>query len=161
MVVLGAGNVGWNAAWMAAGLEAEVDLLDKNVERLRWVDQIQMGRITTLTSNRGQVERAVEQADLVLIDHDRVEETNLARQNFTRGEVGMLKSEALAKRLSARYDRGVGYSALPVSQVGLRLPGIMVGCVDNGPARRDMAEKARGFSAGSGQWGYPSWWVAS
>ncbi len=66
VVVLGAGNVGWNAAWMAAGLEAEVDLLDKNVERLRWVDQIQMGRITTLTSNRGQVERAVEQADLVI-----------------------------------------------------------------------------------------------
>jgi alanine dehydrogenase len=66
VVVLGAGNVGWNAAWMAAGLEAEVDLLDKNVERLRWVDQIQMGRVTTLTSNRGQVERVVEQADLVI-----------------------------------------------------------------------------------------------
>ncbi len=66
VVVLGAGNVGWNAAWMAAGLEAEVDLLDRNVERLRWVDQIQMGRITTLTSNRGQVERAVEHADLVI-----------------------------------------------------------------------------------------------
>jgi alanine dehydrogenase len=66
VVVLGAGNVGWNAAWMAAGLEAEVYLLDRNVERLRWVDQIQMGRITTLTSNRGQVERAVEHADLVI-----------------------------------------------------------------------------------------------
>jgi alanine dehydrogenase len=66
VVVLGAGNVGWNAAWMAAGLEAEVDLLDKNVERLRWIDQIQMGRITTLTSNRGQVERVVAEADLVI-----------------------------------------------------------------------------------------------
>jgi alanine dehydrogenase len=62
----GAGNVGWNAAWMAAGLEAEVDLLDKSVERLRWIDQIQMGRITTLTSNRGQVERVVAEADLVI-----------------------------------------------------------------------------------------------
>ena len=66
VVVLGAGNVGWNAAWMAAGLEAEVDLLDKNVDRLRHVDQIQMGRITTLASNRGQVERAVIDADLVI-----------------------------------------------------------------------------------------------
>ncbi len=66
VVVLGAGNVGWNAAWMAAGLEAEVDVLDRNVERLRWVDQIQMGRIVTLTSNRGQVERAVADADLVI-----------------------------------------------------------------------------------------------
>jgi len=66
VVVLGAGNVGWNAAWMAAGLEAEVDLLDKSVERLRWIDQIQMGRVTTLTSNRGLVERTVAEADLVI-----------------------------------------------------------------------------------------------
>lgn len=64
--VLGAGNVGWNAAWMAAGLEAEVDVLDKNVDRLRHVDQIQMGRVTTLTSNRGMVERVVTNADLVI-----------------------------------------------------------------------------------------------
>ena len=66
VVVLGAGNVGWNAAWMAAGLEAEVDLLDKSIDRLRHVDQIQMGRITTLTSNRGMVERTVAEADLVI-----------------------------------------------------------------------------------------------
>ena len=66
VVVLGAGNVGWNAAWMAAGLAAEVDLLDKNVDRLRHVDQIQMGRITTLASNRGVVERVVTEADLVI-----------------------------------------------------------------------------------------------
>jgi alanine dehydrogenase len=66
VVVLGAGNVGWNAAWMAAGLEAEVDLLDKNIDRLRHVDQIQMGRITTITSNRGAVERSVADADLFI-----------------------------------------------------------------------------------------------
>ena len=66
VAVLGAGNVGWNAAWMAAGLEAEVDLLDKNIDRLRHVDQIQMGRITTITSNRGAVERSVAEADLVI-----------------------------------------------------------------------------------------------
>ncbi len=66
VVVLGAGNVGWNAAWMAAGLEAEVDLLDRNIDRLRYIDQIQMGRVTTLASNRGQVERTVEKADLVI-----------------------------------------------------------------------------------------------
>lgn len=66
VVVLGAGNVGWNAAWMAAGLEAEVDLLDKSIDRLRHVDQIQMGRITTIASNRGAVERTVAEADLVI-----------------------------------------------------------------------------------------------
>lgn len=66
VVVLGAGNVGWNSAWLAAGLEADVHLLDKNLDRLRFVDQIHRGRITTLASNRGAVERAVAEADLVI-----------------------------------------------------------------------------------------------
>jgi alanine dehydrogenase len=66
VVVLGAGNVGWNSAWIAQGMEAEVLLLDKNLDRLRWVDQIHQGRIMTLASNRGAVERAVAEADLVI-----------------------------------------------------------------------------------------------
>jgi alanine dehydrogenase len=64
--VLGAGNVGWNSAWIAAGMEAEVWLLDKNLDRLRFVDQIHRGRIITMASNRGAVERAVGEADLVI-----------------------------------------------------------------------------------------------
>jgi alanine dehydrogenase len=66
VVVLGAGNVGWNAAWIAAGMEAEVVLIDKNLDRLRWVDQIHRGRIMTLASNRGAIERSVIEADLVI-----------------------------------------------------------------------------------------------
>ncbi|MEY2569378.1 MAG: alanine dehydrogenase [Actinomycetota bacterium] len=66
VVVLGAGNVGWNAAWIAQGMEAEVVLLDKNLDRLRFVDQIHRGRIMTLASNRGTVERSVAEADLVI-----------------------------------------------------------------------------------------------
>ncbi len=66
VVVLGAGNVGWNSAWIAQGMEAEVILLDLDLDRLRWVDQIHKGRIMTLASNRGAVERAVAEADLVI-----------------------------------------------------------------------------------------------
>jgi len=66
VVVIGAGNVGWSSAWIAAGMEAEVWLLDRNLDRLRWVDQIHKGRIITLASNRGAVERAVADADLVV-----------------------------------------------------------------------------------------------
>jgi alanine dehydrogenase len=66
VVVIGAGNVGWNSAWIAQGMEAEVWLLDKNLDRLRFVDQIHQGRIMTLASNRGAVERAVSEADLVV-----------------------------------------------------------------------------------------------
>ena len=66
VVVLGAGNVGWNAAWIAQGMEAEVLLLDRDLDRLRFVDQIHKGRIMTLASNRAAVERAVTEADLVI-----------------------------------------------------------------------------------------------
>jgi alanine dehydrogenase len=58
--------VGWNAAWIAQGMEAEVNLLDKNLDRLRFVDQIHQGRIVTQASNRGAIERAVAEADLVI-----------------------------------------------------------------------------------------------
>ncbi len=66
VVVIGAGNVGWNAAWIAAGMEAEVNLLDRDLDRLRFVDQIHKGRISTLASNRGTVARCVAEADLVI-----------------------------------------------------------------------------------------------
>jgi alanine dehydrogenase len=66
VVVVGAGNVGWNAAWIAQGMEAEVLLLDKDLDRLRFVDQIHRGRIMTLASTRAAVERAVRDADLVI-----------------------------------------------------------------------------------------------
>jgi alanine dehydrogenase len=66
VVVIGAGNVGWNAAWIAQGMEAEVVLFDRNLDRLRWVDQIHRGRIMTLASTRLAVERAVADADLVI-----------------------------------------------------------------------------------------------
>ena len=66
VVVIGAGNVGWNSAWIAAGMEAEVLLLDKNLDRLRFVDQIHRGRIVTIASNRGAIERSLVDADLVI-----------------------------------------------------------------------------------------------
>jgi alanine dehydrogenase len=66
VVVIGAGNVGWNSARIAAGMEAEVILLDKNLDRLRFVDQIDKGSIMTLASNRGAIERSVAEADLVI-----------------------------------------------------------------------------------------------
>lgn len=81
-----------------------------------------------------------ERADLVLIDHDRVEERNLLRQNFTREDLGHFKSEVLARRLARRYVRPVAYSTLPVAMSKIELPGLVVGCVDNGLARRNIAE---------------------
>ena len=66
VVVLGAGMAGTNAAWIAAGMEAEVVIVDVNVERLRFVDQIHRGRIQTLVSGHLIVEELVRSADLVI-----------------------------------------------------------------------------------------------
>jgi alanine dehydrogenase len=66
VVVIGAGNVGYNAAWIAAGMLADVTILDKNLDRLRHLDQIAVGRTTTLASNRGSIERSLVDADLVV-----------------------------------------------------------------------------------------------
>jgi alanine dehydrogenase len=66
VVVLGAGMAGTNAAWIAAGMEAEIAIVDKNVDRLRYVDQIWRGRIQTVASSRLAIERLVLGADLVI-----------------------------------------------------------------------------------------------
>ena len=66
VLVLGAGMAGVNAAWIAAGMEAEVVVLDKNVDRLRFVDQIQRGRIQTVMSSVLAIEQLVPEADLVI-----------------------------------------------------------------------------------------------
>jgi alanine dehydrogenase len=66
VVVLGAGMAGSNAAWIAAGMEAEVVIIDKDVDKLRGVDLIHKGRINTVTSNRLAIEHHVSRADLVI-----------------------------------------------------------------------------------------------
>ncbi len=66
VVVIGAGTVGWAAARVAAGMGADVQLLDRDLGRLRWVDQAATGRVTTLASNRAAVERAAHEADMVV-----------------------------------------------------------------------------------------------
>lgn len=66
VVVLGGGIVGTNAAWMAAGMEAHVSILDANINRLRYLDNVLFGRVVTLMSNLLTVEEQISQADLVI-----------------------------------------------------------------------------------------------
>ncbi len=66
VVVIGAGVSGLNAAAIAVGMQAEVLLLDLNIDRLRAVDQIYRGQIQTVASNAFEIERAVLGADLVI-----------------------------------------------------------------------------------------------
>src|SRR3954452_11175427 len=66
VVVIGAGVSGMNAAAIALGMQAEVLLLDKNIDKLREADRIYQGHLQTIASNSYEVERAVLDADLVI-----------------------------------------------------------------------------------------------
>ena len=66
VVVLGAGTVGWNAARIAAAMDAEVFLLDRSPQRLRSLEADRRGRLVSLVSSRGLIERLVPAADLLI-----------------------------------------------------------------------------------------------
>jgi alanine dehydrogenase len=68
VVVLGAGTVGTHAASIALGMGARVTLLDVNMERLRYLDEVMggKGRLTTLASNETNIADAITTADAVI-----------------------------------------------------------------------------------------------
>ena len=66
VVILGAGVVGANACKMAAGLGANVTVLDTNLNRLRYLSEIMPPNVTTLMSNAYTIRDSVLKADLVI-----------------------------------------------------------------------------------------------
>jgi alanine dehydrogenase len=66
VVVLGAGNAGRNAASVAAGMGAEVIVLDLNIEKLRYIDEVYHGRIVTVRSSLHAIDELAPTADLLI-----------------------------------------------------------------------------------------------
>ena len=66
VVVLGGGVVGYNAALIAVGMEADVWVLDRSVERMRDLEMMLNGRITLAMSNRLTIEEMLVDADMVI-----------------------------------------------------------------------------------------------
>lgn len=66
VVVLGAGVVGTNAAYVAKGMGADVTVMDVNLDRLRYLDEIWGNSVRTLYSSKHNIERIVTEADLVI-----------------------------------------------------------------------------------------------
>ncbi|GAA5045904.1 alanine dehydrogenase [Thermocatellispora tengchongensis] len=66
VVVIGAGVSGMNAAAIALGMQAEVVLLDRDIDRLRQADMIYQGALQTVASNTYEIERSIAEADLVI-----------------------------------------------------------------------------------------------
>lgn len=66
VVIIGAGTVGMNAVKMAMGLGAQVTVLDIDLDKLRYIDDLFFGRVETLISNPFHIAEAVRRADLVV-----------------------------------------------------------------------------------------------
>ncbi len=66
VVIIGGGIVGTNAAKMAAGLGAKVTILDVNLDRLRYLDDVMAKNVTTLYSTPYSIRQAIAEADLVV-----------------------------------------------------------------------------------------------
>jgi alanine dehydrogenase len=66
VLVIGGGIVGYNAALIAVGMQADVWVLDKSVERMRDLEMMLDGRITLAMSTELQIEESVQDADLVV-----------------------------------------------------------------------------------------------
>lgn len=66
VLILGGGIVGVNAARVALGMGARVTLVDKSADRLRTLDDLFDGRLTTLMATRQAIAEAVRSADLVI-----------------------------------------------------------------------------------------------
>jgi len=66
VVVLGGGVVGLNAAIIALGMQADVWVLDKSVDRMRDLEIALDGRVTLAMSNRLQIEEVLRDADMVI-----------------------------------------------------------------------------------------------
>ena len=66
VVVLGGGVVGTHAAKMAAGLGARVVILDLNLERLRYLEDVMPANVDLVYSNRTNILEAIERADLLV-----------------------------------------------------------------------------------------------
>lgn len=66
IVVLGGGIVGKNAAQIAAGFQGDVVLMDINVDRLRYLEDIMPANVNTLFSDRHNIQEQLRLADLVI-----------------------------------------------------------------------------------------------
>src|SRR5438105_13513738 len=66
VVILGGGVVGANAAKVAAGLGANVTILDINLDRLRYLDDVMPRNVTTLFSDRHNILDSLDRADLLI-----------------------------------------------------------------------------------------------
>lgn len=91
------------------------------------------------------IDRFGKRVTISFIDPDAVEEKNVYRQNFCRAEIGRNKAETLAFRYGLAWGLEIRALAEPISRNHNRGEHnllVLIGCVDNAPARRELWETA-------------------
>jgi alanine dehydrogenase len=66
VVILGGGIVGTQAAWMAAGLGADVIIMDVSLPRMRYLADVMPANVKTMMSNEYNIREQIKQADLIV-----------------------------------------------------------------------------------------------
>ncbi|HKX30639.1 MAG TPA: ThiF family adenylyltransferase [Blastocatellia bacterium] len=101
-------------------------------------------------------------AEAIFIDHDRLEQKNIPRQNFCEAELGQPKASALAARYSAAWGVKITARVEPFKQAHLREYEwrnqnlILIGAVDNAAARQEIAKSLKGNTADVP---HTAWWL--
>ncbi len=105
--------------------------------------------------------------DLIIVDPDRVERGNIPRSNFCQAEIGRFKAQTLAERLSAAWGLAIAYANekldyekhIKSDKDSYRQMTIIVGCVDNHLARREIhrcLEEAESYYSSDAP---NRWWI--
>jgi alanine dehydrogenase len=66
VIVIGGGAVGYNAAIIAIGLGAQVTILERSIDRMRYLDEILSGRVSLVMSSSLQIAESIADADVVI-----------------------------------------------------------------------------------------------
>ena len=102
VLIIGGGVVGMNAAFIAIGMEAEVYVFDRNIDRLRELDLALAGRASTCFASTLEIEQRLPDADLVIgavLLHGA-----LAPRVITRAQLALMKHQAVLVDVS--IDQG-------------------------------------------------------
>lgn len=95
--------------------------------------------------------------DVTFIDHDRVEEKNIFRQNFCDAEIGLFKAETLANRFGLAWGIPIIAINKPFThETNIRQSSdaltVLMGCVDNTTARKEIAKQAQHYYTSQSTW---------
>lgn len=111
------------------------------------------------TTARLLVDKFQKEVDVTFCDPDTVEEKNCYRQNFCPAEIGRNKAESLAFRMGLAWGLAIRAAAEPFQQSLIQTSGfkqsltVLIGCVDNAKARKEIREAAGIYS------GARLWWL--